>query len=311
MDDIFKITTNIREEKGSNLIESLDSYTVIDLETTGLDPTYDSIIEVSAMRVESGRESDYFQSLVNPGCKIDEFITALTGITGEMLSVAPTIESVLPNYLDFLGSSVIVGHNANFDINFLYDNALRILKKPFDNDFIDTMRISRRLFKEERHHRLSDLVKRFGIANEVAHRSLSDCKHTLACYEYLKTYATTNQIELSSLYPIKKGFSAKDVYATSEEFDTTTAIYGNQFVFTGALEKMLRKEAMQLVVNMGGTCGDSVNKKTNFLVLGNNDYCTTIKDGKSSKQKTAEKLKLSGSNIAIISENVFYEMISE
>lgn len=66
---------------------------------------------------------------------------------------------------------------------------------------------------------------------------------------------------------------------------------------------------MQLVVNMGGLCGDSVNKKTNYLVLGNNDYCTTIKDGKSSKQKKAEKLQIEGQDIEIISENVFYDML--
>lgn len=72
---------------------------------------------------------------------------------------------------------------------------------------------------------------------------------------------------------------------------------------------MTRKEAMQFVVDRGGLCGDSMNKKTNYLVLGNNDYCTTIKGGKSTKQKKAEKLKLAGCDIEIISENVFYDML--
>ena len=68
---------------------------------------------------------------------------------------------------------------------------------------------------------------------------------------------------------------------------------------------------MQIVVNMGGFCFDTVTKKTNFLVLGNNDYCSTVKDGKSSKHKKAEQLMLKGQDIQIITENVFYDMINE
>jgi len=66
---------------------------------------------------------------------------------------------------------------------------------------------------------------------------------------------------------------------------------------------------MQLVVDLGGLVANSVTKKTNYLVLGNNDYCPSIKDGKSSKQKKAEKLKLDGQDIEIISENTFFEML--
>ena len=72
---------------------------------------------------------------------------------------------------------------------------------------------------------------------------------------------------------------------------------------------MLRKEAMQLVVNCGGIIDKNVTKQTNFLILGNNDYCSSIKDGKSKKQKKAEELKLRGLDIEILDENVFYKML--
>lgn len=72
---------------------------------------------------------------------------------------------------------------------------------------------------------------------------------------------------------------------------------------------MARKDAMQVVVDLGGINGDSVTAKTNFLILGNNDYCSLIKDGKSNKQKKAEELRLKGVDIEIITENVFYDMI--
>jgi DNA polymerase-3 subunit epsilon len=298
-----------RPHKGKSLIEALDNYVVVDLETTGLDPNYDHIIEVAAVRVEGGVVVDRFQSLVNPKFQIDDFITELTGITNDMLSTAPLLPDIFPQFIQFIGNSVVVAHNANFDANFIYDDCVHILKSGFQNDFIDTMRVSRRLFKEYSSHTLTALVERFGIGNSVEHRALSDAMATYECYEYMKKYAADNSIDFSSLYP--KDLSAKDIKVTTSDFDESTAVFGKLFVFTGALDKMLRREAMQRVVDMGGLCADNVTKKTSYLVLGNNDYCATIKDGKSTKQKKADQLKLSGIDIETISENVFYDMLDD
>lgn len=304
-----------RTEKGKSMLDLLDSYTVIDLETTGLDPLYDSIIELAAIHVENGRIVEQFSSLVNPGYEIDDFITELTGITNEMLASAPSIDSILPSFLDFVGAGTILGHNVNFDVNFLYTACERQLSKPFCNDFIDTMRFSRRLFPAERHHRLIDLVQRFGLGDTEEHRALSDALQTHECYCYMKSYMEQHGIDLVDILPVKQShrgsyLRSKDIVANDDAvIDESSPFYQRVFVFTGTLEKMVRKDAMQLVVNRGGICGDSVNKKTNYLVLGNNDYCTTIKDGKSSKQKKAEELQLKGSDIEIISENVFYSML--
>jgi len=305
-----------RTEKGDSLLDLLDSYTVIDLETTGLDPLYDSIIEIAAVHVEKGRIVDQFNTLVNPGYEIDDFIIELTGITNEMLASAPSIEKILPSFLDFVGADIILGHNVNFDINFLYTACERQLSKPFCNDFIDTMRFSRRLFPSERHHRLIDLVKRFNLGATEEHRALSDALQTHECYCYMKSYMEQHGIALIDILPVKQShrgscLRSKDIIANDDALiDKSSPFYQRVFVFTGTLEKMVRKDAMQLVVNRGGICGDSVNKKTNYLVLGNNDYCTTIRDGKSSKQKKAEELQLKGSDIEIISENVFYAMLN-
>lgn len=186
-----------RDSKGSSLLEMANDYVVLDLETTGLNPQWDAIIETAAVRVKDGKVVDQFQSLVNPACEIDDFIVKLTGITNEMLSAAPLAQSVLPEFVDFIGSSVVVAHNANFDINFLYNACIEYSKKPFTNDFIDTMRLSRRLFKEYRHHRLCDLIERFGIVCDVEHRALADVLHTQECYEYMKSYITQHNIQLS------------------------------------------------------------------------------------------------------------------
>lgn len=175
-------------QKGSYLSELYESYVALDLETTGLSPAGCAIIEMAAVRVEDNRIVDKFQMLVNPGCKINSFITQLTGITNRMLEKEPPIEDTLPLFLDFIGDSVILGHNVCFDLGFICENCRRVLEKPFPNDYIDTMRLSRKLFKEERHHRLGDLVCRFGIGESVEHRALSDAIQTHECYQYMKGY---------------------------------------------------------------------------------------------------------------------------
>lgn len=127
----------MREEKGKSLIASPDSFVVLDIETTGYLPEWDRIIEVGAIKYEHGVEVARFSSLVQPpsdnGEYVDCYVTGLTGITNEMLSSAPAIESILPGLYDFLGNSIIIGHNVNFDINFLYDYFVDFLGKPLSN----------------------------------------------------------------------------------------------------------------------------------------------------------------------------------
>lgn len=137
---------------------------------------------------------------------------------------------------------------------------------------------------------------------------MSDAIKAHQCYEYMKNYVVENSIDIEKethYYGVK----ANAVRATTNEFGETHVFFRKTIVFTGGLEKMQRQDAMQLVVNLGGICGDTVTQNTNFLVLGNAGYRSSIKDGKSSKHKKAEKLKILGKDIEIISENVFYDMI--
>lgn len=108
---------------------------------------------------------------------------------------------------------------------------------------------------------------------------------------------------------MKRKLDVKDIKPTGEEmFDPESLLYERKVVKTGSLEPMIRKDALQLVVNIGGRPKDDVPSSTNYLVFGNDDYCKSINDGRSSKQKIDEKLQLAGKDIEIISESVFYEM---
>lgn len=304
-----------QRSKGKSLLIFPDDFVVIDIETTGLTPDYDEIIELSALKVSGNNVIDSFSSLVKPTHKIDDFIVSYTGITNEMLQDAPSIKTALPAFLDFIGDSLIVGHNANFDINFIYDYTELILKKTFSNDFVDTMRLSRWLLKELPSHKLQAVIDFYSIGTTVQHRALADCQSTLECLQYLCSTAISEYQTLEGFYAYvkerkrKKKTSAKGIAPESEEaFDIDNLFYQKRCVFTGTLSRMTRKEAMQLVVNIGGICEDTITKKTNFLIIGNQDYAK-VKDGKSSKHKKAEQYKLKGQDIEIISEDVFYDNI--
>lgn len=233
-----------------------------------------------------------------------------------MLADAPKIDAILGSVADFLRDLPIVGYNVNFDINFLYDNFVNVLGKPLTNDYIDGLRMARKLYPDMKHHRLQDMVALFGLDNKHAHRTISDCEVTNQCYNRFFDEAIRQCGSVDSFISLFKhksgyGFKAADIHGDESKADPSNPLFGKYCVFTGKLEKFTRKEAMQIVADLGGINEDNVTKKTNFLVLGNNDYCATIKDGKSSKQKKAEKNKLAGQDIEIVPETVFYDMLEE
>lgn len=297
-----------REFKGKSLLMLLDDYVVVDLETTGLMPSFDAIIEIGAIRFVGDIEVARFHSFVSIGCPLDPFIIEHTGITDDMLEGAPKIEEALPRLLEFIGDSVLIAHNAHFDVNFIYDDADHILNVKFSNNFVDTMRLARKCTLPVENHKLVTLANYFEIPQDTAHRSIADCETTHKLYVKLKEYAAANDISLKPKY---YDTSVSGITATTTDIDTDNPFYGKVVVFTGALQHMKRKDAAQIVANLGGILSDRITQKTNFLVLGNFDYCSTVKEGKSNKYKMAEKLILQGQDLQIIPENVFLSMIAE
>lgn len=309
-------STNIRDKKGQSLLWFPNEYIVFDIETTGLDASYDEIIEIGALKIKNNEIVDKFTSLIKPKYPIDEFITELTGITNEMVKDAPLINEVLPRFLDFIGDEILVGHNINFDINFVYDNLIKIgSDKLLSNNYVDTLRLARRILRNLKHHRLSDLAEYYNIDGTGAHRSLKDCEITnqilnLLEEQVLRDYGTIEEF-LNSCKKKSSNFKASDIVTTNVEFDEDNMFFDKNVAITGTLEKIVRKDAMQIIVDLGGHCEDRVTQKTNYLILGNNDYNPILRGKKSSKLLKAEQLKLDGCDIEIISENVFYDIISE
>lgn len=161
-----------------------ESYTVVDVETTGLDPKKDKITEIGAIRIENGKAADSFHTLINPGRKLEERIVSLTGLTDEMLEEAPFIQNVIGDFLEFETTGCLLGHSVLFDFSFLKRAAVNA-GKQFDKNGIDTLAISRKYLQELESRSLPCLCRHFGIEHK-AHRALSDVEATLALYGILR-----------------------------------------------------------------------------------------------------------------------------
>jgi len=299
-----------RENKGKSILEFTSSFVVLDFETTGLDPAYDEIIEVGAIKVVNGNVESEYTTFIKPKRPISEFITDLTGISNDMVKDAPSIEAALSPLINFIGDSVVLGHNTHFDINFLYDYCMDYLKIPFTNNMIDTIRIARIAFKDIGGYKLSTLAAHFKVKVKPTHRAINDCRCTLAIYNHMCANLKDRGVNLVDLYESnKRKVLAKDITTAVTDFDSSHPLFDKLCVFTGTLDKMPRKDAMQTVADLGGKCADNVTKKTNYLIFGATDY-NKSKDGKSNKRKKAEQFQLSGLDIEVISENIFYDMVT-
>lgn len=177
---------NNRLYKGHSLIKNLNDYTVLDIETTSLDSFTGEIVEISAIKVRDKKEVDTFSELIKTHNRLGAFTTRLTGITNEMVQKeGKDLINVLQQFKDFLDRDIIVGHNVNFDINFIYDSMYKNMNEYLTNDFVDTLRISRKVLPNLRHHKLDNLIDYFNLVKRDEHRALNDCVLTNQVYIYL------------------------------------------------------------------------------------------------------------------------------
>lgn len=161
----------------------INTFVCIDLETTGLQPKTDKIIEIGAIRVDEGVITGEWESLVNPERKLEERIVELTGIQDEQLAGAKKISELFPDLLAFLGERPLLGHSVNFDFAFLKRAAAKE-KLTFERQGIDTLKIARKYLKELESRSLGALCRHYEIPHK-AHRALDDARATTALYRKL------------------------------------------------------------------------------------------------------------------------------
>ena len=207
VDDLKNLVIN---PKGQDLNTE---YIVFDIETTGLSQKKNKIIEIGAVKVKDGEEIDRFSEFINPEEPIPYSIEQLTSITDEMVMHAPTVDVILPKFLEFCGDDIVVAHNAAFDTGFIKKNA-RDLGMKFDNTIMDTMTLSHVLLPELGKFTLDRVCKALNVKNEHHHRAVDDANATakifVKLYEMLvergvKTVEDVNELGSASDDTIKKG----------------------------------------------------------------------------------------------------------
>jgi len=172
---------------GKKLNIYVPDYVVFDLETTGIHPSFDKVVEISAIKVVGGFVDSEFSTLVNPEMHIPYEATDVNNITDQMVKDAPTFDVALKDFLDFAGDYVLVGHNIQlFDLKFLYRDAKNCWGKTLGNDYVDTLPLSRKYLPDLDHHTLLDLADYYNITVKDAHRALGDCRMNQRIYESLR-----------------------------------------------------------------------------------------------------------------------------
>jgi len=159
--------------------ENANSLVVLDFETTGLSPNQgDRAIEIGAVRIENGKVTDKFQSLMTPGFRINSFIEQYTGISNQMLAKAEPCEVVMERFADFIGNDNLLAHNASFDKKFL-DAELNSISRTYSGQFICSLLVSRRINIAAPNHKLGTLINYKNIPSDGAfHRALYDAEMT-------------------------------------------------------------------------------------------------------------------------------------
>ncbi len=207
VDDLKDLVVN---DKG----QSIDSeYVVFDIETTGLSPKFNKIIEIGAVRIKDGKIQDKYSQFINPEVPIPYSITKLTSINDNMVMDSPTIEEVLPQFFEFVGDAILVAHNASFDTGFIKEFARR-QGLPFDYTIVDTLTLAHILIPELGKYTLDRLCKQFNVSLLNHHRACDDAAATAEIFVKLirmikeKDISTIKELNImgsASPESIKKG----------------------------------------------------------------------------------------------------------
>ncbi len=169
--------------RDKSLIKYPESYVVLDIETTGFSPETDEIIELSAIRIVDNRIEAQFSQLVDPQRYVSSYISGLTGISQQMLIGAPKIPDALTRFVEFVGDSMIMGHNVTFDIGFINSKLQKHFNTSLNNDYVDTLTIARKFLPQLKSKKLGNIAKHFKFNTDGMHRGLKDCIVTNLCYQ--------------------------------------------------------------------------------------------------------------------------------
>lgn len=276
-------------------------FVTLDFETTGLDCVKHEIVEIGAARVVNGQITETYHQYVNPNQPISPAATAVNHITDDMVSDKPFIYEVLPNLLHFIGSDIVVAHNAAFDFRFLAQTCMRrrfrIPMNWFDSLDIEVA------WPELPNRKLETFLSAAGIKNNEAHSAIGDAE----ALAQLMIVTMKKRFNMPLPPDFEFGFSNDHFVGTVEKVDNVLS--GKRFVITGEVEGHDRYALEQMINAHGGKCSLKISNATDFLVVG--QFKNLPAFYMSAKEVYAEKLISEGGKIKIITPSQLFEMMGE
>lgn len=298
--EISDVKTFSKFNLGTTIRENISDYTVIDIETTGKYVNNCEIIELSAVRVRNSLIVDKYSTLIKPKKKVPAVITELTGITDEMLENAPSISEKLPEYLDFIGDDVILGHNiATFDRHIISRYCSELGLPLLENDTLDTLQYAHCCDVDVPDYRLTTLTAFFGISHSNAHRALADCIANFECYEKLK--GRFDGVYRSSPFNQSRERVEVDKNVLSEVTEKIN-LSGKSVCLTGAFTTGSRSSVQKQIENLGAVVVKGVSSKTDYLIVGGSGSADWKFGNYGGKVQKALEYQEKGKNIKIVSE---------
>lgn len=153
-------------------------FVVVDVETTGLAPALDHIVEIATVKVLNGEVVDEWYSTVNPGVYVPQDTTSITGITTDMLEHAPNFENIVEHYMTFMENAVFVAHSVEFDRNFINEHLRKLSLPLLSGPYLCTFKLAKQVHPNLAKYGLGNLAETFGIEMPQAHRALHDARAT-------------------------------------------------------------------------------------------------------------------------------------
>lgn len=232
----------------------IESYVSLDLETTGLSPKKDRILEIGAVRVENGRETQTYTTLINPRMEIPRRITELTGISGEMTAGMPEAGEAVKGLIEFCDGMPLVGHHIIFDYSFVKHCAVN-QGLSFEKEGVDTLKLARRLLPDLPAKGLQYLREYFGIAQEQAHRALGDARSTYLLFERLKKDFGNMAPELFAPRPLVYQVKKQSPITNVQKRHLQELAKCHRIDFSVEVDSLTRNEASRVIDNILSSYG--------------------------------------------------------